>query len=152
MTPATEGRQSAAELAHRREILRYIVLPTVGLIALIGLGVGIVLLLPKPGQVSLVADWMLTVFFLCPVMLCLFPIVILMVAAIAGMNKLHDKTLSPLKRLEHMAATLNTNVAQLTDSINHKTVDASVKFAFLDRLLSIFDPPSSPSPNGEKEE
>jgi hypothetical protein len=152
MTPAIDGRQSAAELTHRRETLRYIVLPTVGLIALIALGVVIVLLLPKPGQVSLVADWMLTVFFLCPVMLCLFPIVILMVAAVAGMNKLHDKTLSPLKRVEHIAATLNTKIAQLTDTINHKTVNASVKVAFVDRLLSIFDPPSSPSPSGEKEE
>jgi ABC-type methionine transport system permease subunit len=151
MTPARDGGRSPAEFTHRRETLLYILLPMLGVVALLGLGLGVVLLLPKPGQVSIIADWMFTVFCLCPAALCLFPMVILMVAAVAGMNILHDKTLPPLKRLEMMAATLNSKTAQLTNTIGRKTIDVSVKFAFVNRMLSIFDPPS-PSPNGEKEE
>jgi hypothetical protein len=144
------GGRPAGETLHRQETFRYIILPMTGVLALLILGVAAVLLLPKPKQVSIIADWLLTILFLCPAVLCLFPVVILLVAAVAGLNKAHGAARKPLQKLENLSASLNTRTAEITDAINQKTVDASVKIAFADRLLSIFDPPSST--NGEKEE
>lgn len=142
----------ASEDTHRRETIRYILLPMAGVVALVIIGAVISLLLPGRLQVSLLADWLLTILFLCPLALCLFPICILLVAAIAGMNKAHTAIANPLRRLEVLSGTIKERVSKTADTINHKTVDASAKWAFVDRLLAVFDPPKSPPSDMDKEE
>jgi hypothetical protein len=152
MALPSDSRPSTAEEVHRRETLRYIVLPMVGVGLIVLAGAVISLLLPQRLQVSIIADWLLTILFLCPLALCLFPFCILMVAAVFGLNKAHDALVSPLRRVESLSETLRDRVSKTTDIVNQKTVDASAKWAFVDRLLSVFDPPRSPPDHMKKEE
>lgn len=134
---------------HRNETLRYIVLPMVGVLAIILLGTMAVLLLRRPFQVGVVADWLLTVLVLCPMALCLFPVCILLIAAVAGLGKAHGMAAKPLRRVEAMSAELATRAAATTDTINRQSMTFSTRFAFLDRWMSLFDRPSS---NGQHKE
>lgn len=152
MASPSDSRPSTAEVVHRRETLRYIVLPMVGVGLLVVAGAVISLLLPQRLQVSIIADWLLTILFLCPLALCLFPLCIVMVAAIFGMNKAHDALVSPLRRVGSLTETLKDRVSKTADTVNQKTVDASAKWAFVDRLLSVFDPPKTPPDRMKKEE
>jgi hypothetical protein len=151
MALSPDSRHSASEDVHRRETIRYILLPMAGLVILILVGATISLLLPGRLQVSLIADWLLTILFLCPLALCLFPICILMVAAIVGMNKAHTSITNPLRRLESLSQTIKDRVSKTADTVNHKTVDVSAKWAFFDRLLSVFDPPQPPNHMNKEE-
>lgn len=152
MALPSDSRRSVTEEVHRRETLRYIVLPMIGMVLLVLIGGMISLLLPQRLQVSIIADWLLTVMFLCPLVLCLFPICILMVGAVVGLNKAHDATAKPLRRIESFSAALNERVSKTADTVNQKTVDVSAKWAYVDRLLSVFDPPKSPPDHMKKEE
>lgn len=152
MASPSDSRPSTAEAVHRRETLRYIVLPMVGVALLILVGAIISLLLPQRLQVSIIADWLLMILFLCPLALCLFPICIVMVAAVFGLNKAHDALVSPLRRVGSLTETLKERVSKTADVVNQKTVDASAKWAFVDRLLSVFDPPKTPPDHTKKEE
>jgi len=151
MASSGDSRRPASEVTHRRETIRGIVLPMLGVGTLILVGVIVVLLLPGRLQVSLIADWLLTILFLCPIALCLFPICILMVLAVVGMNRANQAAVNPLRRLENLSANLKDRAAQATDTINRQTINVSTRWAFIDRWLGIFDPPSSPSDEVNKE-
>ena len=151
VAPPDRG-QFASKASFNRDMVRWIVLPIVGVGALVLLGTIIVLILPGRFQVSLIADWLVSVLFLCPMVVCLFPLCLLMILAIVGMNKAHQAVAKPLQRVETLSATLRDRTVQTTDAINRQTINASVKFAFIDRLLAVFDPPASPPDDLKKEE
>lgn len=145
-------RQTLAESAHRREMRLHIILPFAGGLVLVLVGVVAVVLLPKRLQVSLVADWLLMICFLCPVALCLFPVAVGMVAAAAGLGVLHHKTGGGLARVERLTERALENTQGITEKINQATVDLSVKFAFFDKLLGVFDNPALPPEKDEQDE
>lgn len=151
VAPPDKG-QITSKANHNLETVRWIVLPIVGVGALVLVGTIIVLILPGRLQVSLIADWMLSVLLLCPMVLCLFPFCLLMILAIVGMNRAHQAVSKPLQRVETLSATLRDRTIQTTDAVNRQTINASVKFAFIDRLLAVFDPPVSPPDDLTKEE
>ncbi len=146
---ATDAGTRPSTKIHRGETLRYIILPILGVLAIILLGTVATLLLRRPVQVALLADWLLTVLVLCPMALCLFPVCILMIAAVAGLGKAHGLAAKPLRRLEDLSADLANKALTATDSINRQTVNVSTRFAFFDRWMSLFD---RPSPNGQHKE
>jgi hypothetical protein len=137
---------------HNRETVRWIVLPIIGVGALVLVGTALVLVLPGRLQVSLIGDWLVSVLLLCPLVLCLFPFCIVMIAAVVGMNKAHAAVSKPLQRVEMLSASVRDRTVQTADVVNRQTVNASVKFAFMDRLLAVFDPPESPPDDLTKEE
>jgi cell division septal protein FtsQ len=151
MASATNSGKPTSEAVHRRETWLYIFLPMVIFVVLLVVVVLGVISLPQSSQKSLIADWLFTVMFLCPMVLCLFPVVILLVAGVVGLNKAHSMSLRPLRRLQDLSLKLKDRTASTTDTINRRTVDVSVRLAYLERLLSLFDPPP-PSSNGTKEE
>jgi len=151
MASSADGGRPASEITHHRETIRYIVLPMVGVGALMLVGAIIVLFLPGRLQVSLIADWLFTILFLCPIVLCLLPLCIVMVMGVVAMNKANNAAANPLRRLENFSANLKDRAVQATDTINRKTINASAKWAFVDRLLAVFDPPPSPSDDVNKE-
>lgn len=144
MTP----RKSDQE--RQRETLRYLLLPMLGALLLVLIGAAVVLFLPQRSQVSIIADWMISVLVLCPVVICLFPICVGLIAAIAAMNRAHTLAAKPLRRVEDWSHTLAERTAKTTDALNQTTLSASARFAFVDRLLSTFDPPTNG--NAKKEE
>ncbi|MBZ0280334.1 MAG: hypothetical protein K8L97_06310 [Anaerolineae bacterium] len=137
MTPHESDRE------RQRETLRYLLLPMLGALLVVLVGAAAVLFLPQRLQVSIIADWMMSVLVLCPVVICLFPICIGLIAAIAGMNRLHDAAAKPLRRAEDWSRTLAERTVKTTDALNERTVAVSTRFAFVDRLFSAFDPPSN---------
>jgi hypothetical protein len=152
MSVSPEHGRLAAEIEHNRDVLRYIILPMIGVGALILVGILIVILLPSRLQVSIISDWLFSVLFLCPLVLCLFPVSIGMVLAVVGMNRAQNAAVNPLHKLINLSESVKNRTVQTTDAINQQTVSASTKFAFIDRLLAVFDPPSPPPDEVNKEE
>lgn len=137
--------QRESEKQLNRETRRYLILPMIGAGGVVVLGVVIALLLPSRFQISIIADWMTFVLMLCPLVICLFPLSVVLIVAIFGLAKLSDEAAKPLRRAEDFSKMLADRVVKTTDTINKQTINASARFAFVDRLLSAFDPP----PNGD---
>jgi hypothetical protein len=152
MEASPNRARSAAELARQRDTLRFIILPMAGVGLLVVAGAVIIILLPERLQVSLIADWLLTILFLCPMALCLFPICILMIAAVVGMNRVHDSAAHPLQRLENLSVSVKERSEGAMDAVSRFVIEASVRFAFIERLLGIFDPPAPPTDEVNEEE
>lgn len=143
-------RQVVAEQTHRRETRMAIILPfAIGIVVVLAGGV-IAMLLPQRGQVSIIADLMVTILLLCPSVLCLFAVAIGLVAAAAGMNKVHNGAGKALGRAEGLTARVLNRTERLTESVNQRTINLSVKLAFLEKLLGFFDRPTLPSPKDEQ--
>jgi|FLYN01.1.fsa_nt_gi lysylphosphatidylglycerol synthetase-like protein (DUF2156 family) len=130
-----------AQAQHRRETLLWIILPVAGagLVILAVLGVTLLVLLPRRAQVSILADWLLTVLVLCPVLLCLFPVCVLLVTAVFGMNRLHGKTERLMGKAGAMSETLVERTLDATETISKKSIDFNVKLAHLEPLWRMFD-------------
>ncbi|MEO8612642.1 MAG: hypothetical protein ABI690_32410 [Chloroflexota bacterium] len=152
MVAPPDSGQINSKANHNFETVRWIVLPMIGVAALVLIGTIIVLLLPERLQVSTISDWLLSVLFLCPMVVCLFPICLLLILAIVGINRAHQAVSKPLQRVETLSATIRDRTVQTADMVNRQTVNASVKFAFIDRLLAVFDPPVAPPDDLTKEE
>lgn len=126
---------------HRRDTLRYIVLPMAGVLLLIIVCVAGVLLMPRRVQVGTVSNVMLMVLMLCPAVICLLPVTIGAVVGVFGMNRVHDAVANPLKQLENRSTTLAEKVESTTERINRKTIDVSVRFGVVHKLLGTFEKP-----------
>ena len=136
--------------AHRRETWLFILLPFLGGTLLVLALFTLALLLPLRSQVSLVADWMVTVFILCPMAICLLPIYVLMMVAAFGMNKVHDKAASPLKRLEILSRTLMEKTITASESLSRASISLGTRFAFLDHIWGKSPSEESHEPTYEK--
>lgn len=132
---------------HRRDTRRWIMLPMllIGLPVLIG--TGIVLALPSRFQVSIIADWMVSILILCPSVICLFVVCMLLIIAIAGMNKLHRMAARPLYRVHDWSEQIVEKAANLGQQINRRAVGIGSRFAFVNEWMRFFDP-EKPAKNG----
>ena len=126
---------------HRRDTLRYIVLPIALVLLLIIVCLAGVLLMPRRVQVGTVSNVMLMVLMLCPAVICLLPVTIAAVVGVFGMNRVHDAVANPLKQLENRSATLAEKVESTTERINRKTIDVSARFGVVHKLLGTFEKP-----------
>jgi hypothetical protein len=143
MQPPVEPQTTAARTRHRLETRSQILLPMLGGgLLLVGLLVA-ALLLPLRSQVSLVADLLLTIFVLCPMVLCLFPVYIVLMVLAFGMNKLHDAGARQLERAEKLSHSVATKTITAADSLSRKSIIINSAFAPLNRIWSIFDPPGA---------
>jgi hypothetical protein len=138
-------RQSLAEKAHRRETLVQIILPFAAVLVVVLIGGGIALVLPRPAQVSILADLMLALMCLFPAVICLFPLALGLMAAAFGMNVVHGSAGKLLRRGEGLTARLLERTSRLTEGVNQQTINLSARFAFLEKLIGSFedDPASS---------
>jgi hypothetical protein len=140
-----------SQTLHRRELFRQIILPLLGGAAFVALLLVITLLLPRRLQVSLISDFMLTCLGLCPAVICLFPLYVAMMVMAFGMNKVNDALARPLRRLENGSSALASRVGQVTDTINQKAVDLSVKIAPIEKVLDVFERPQDIEQRGTHE-
>lgn len=126
---------------HRRETFVYMIVPLMVTVFIVLLGIVIVLLLQRQLQVSLLADWMMTVMMFCPAMICTTVLSIGLFAAIALMSRANQAVLKPLEKLNELTQSAADRATQATESINQVTIKAASRFAYFDRLLNIFDLP-----------
>jgi len=133
------AQQRDARTQHRRETFLWIILPFAGGGLLIAAGVVVAMLLPRRLQVSLLADFLLTILVLCPVVLCLLPLCILLVTAVFGMNRVHNNTAKLMGRAENYSETVSNRAIQTMDTVSRKSIGFNARFAYLDKLWGLFD-------------
>lgn len=134
--------RQASEKLHRRAVRREIVLPFLGGLLLI-IVLMVVAFAAGRTPVSGVANTMLTILILCPMALCLFPIYLVLIVALVGMNRAHNSVAKPLRRLELLTISMRERSYAIADRMARQSINLNARFAPLDRLLfSAFDRPA----------
>jgi hypothetical protein len=130
-----------SQTLHRRETLIYILLPVAGggLLLLGALAVTLFGVLPRRPQVSVLADWLLTVLVLCPAVLCLLPVCILLMTLVFSLNRLHGTTEGLMGKAEDMSASLAERTVAATETVSKKSIGLTAKLALFDPLWRVFD-------------
>ncbi len=126
---------------HRRETLLYLIVPLLVTVFIVLLGVIVVLLLQRQLQVSLLADWMATVMVFCPSLICTTVVCIALFAAVVLMSRANRAALRPLQKVNELTQSVADRTTKAAESVNNATVNVASRFAFLDRLLNIFELP-----------
>lgn len=142
---------------HRRQMRRAVLLPMV-IIALVNLLFILALIIPgstvymsKPSQFAIVSDVVLVCIALCPLVLCTFPLCVILMAGVFGMGKAHSGSSRGLRTVQVKSQAFSQRVAKVADSFNRKSIDFNVRFAFLDRLFSIFNRHNTDQQDGSVE-
>lgn len=148
--PSTKAQPTPAA-RHARQTRRQILLPVLGGVALIILLVGVVLWLPQRLQVSIVSDFMLLVFMLCPAVICMLPLTILMLAAAFGAGRLHDRAVSPLRGLRVRTDNITGQIETAAGKVNQRTITYGARLGALMRVLDVFEYPQPGAADTEKE-
>ena len=141
MAITPQGRDPQSR--HRRETLTWIVLPMAGGVLLILAGVAAALLMRQRLQVSVLADWLLTIMLLCPAMLCLLPLCIILLVMSVGMNRVHGAATRFLVRIEKFTPTITNRIIQTMNSVSSTSISWRSRFAYFENLLDVFDRPES---------
>ena len=129
---------------HRRESRLQIYLPF-GLGLLLLLTMILIVALPTNPiwrvRAQAFADWTYTILCLVPIVLCVFPLFMLVALGIWGMNRLHGITERPLRKLEKLAAGLATRINNASEYIQRKTIDVSTTIEPALHMIDTFDSP-----------
>ena len=146
---AREQASLAPGRAERRGVWLSVLLPFMLVLVIVIAIVGTILSLRSPVQVALLSDSMLTLLVLFPLVVCMFPFVILSLVLVALLNRWRPKSRSPLRRLEVWTALLEQNVEGWLENVNERVLNWAVGLAPLRELLTAFDPPAvEPSEEG----
>ena len=92
-------------------------------------------------QVGVLADWIVTVMVFCPALLCTTVACIGLILAIVLMSRANRAAVAPLKKMNEITQSVADRTTKAAESVNNATVNAASRFAFLDRLLNIFELP-----------
>ncbi|MEL6404045.1 MAG: hypothetical protein AAFR81_06760 [Chloroflexota bacterium] len=149
-TPSeTSASRESGTALHQRETRWQIYLPFM-------LGIGILLCIffalgfqPDAvwrDRVQAIGDFLYTWLCALPILVCLFPVYLILVMSIYGMRKLHAGTATPLVKVENLANSLASRIESATDYVNEKTVSARSQIAPLEQLFSFFDRPAPDNP------
>ena len=145
MTQADERR---LEREQRRRVWLGVLLPfSLALIVAAAFGIA-ALSLPRAEQVSLLADSMLTLLVLCPLVVVLFPLLVISIGLVALMSRLTGRGRSPLRRLEAWTAAGEQHIEGWLARIDGHVLEWAVRLAPVRQLLRVFDAPG----DGEMEE
>ncbi len=126
---------------HRRETVLYMIVPLAVTVFIVLLGVVIILVLPRQSQVSILADWLMTVMLLCPALICTTAICLGLIVAVVLMSRANRAAARPLQQLNEMSQKVANQTTKAAASVNEVTINAASRFAFLDRILNVFDMP-----------
>jgi hypothetical protein len=137
MIPSSARQEYSRQ--HRSETLLYLIVPLLVTVFIVLLGVVVVLLLPRQLQVGLLADWMVTVMVFCPSLICTTVVCIGLIIAVVLMGRANRAALRPLQKMNELADSVADRTAKAAESVNSATVNAASRFAFLDRLLNVFE-------------
>lgn len=150
-TTASKRVRTDARLLHRQQTRRHILLPFLAAVVVILLLLTAALLLQRRVQVSLIADLMFTLLVLCPLVVCLFPVYLLLVASVWGMGRLHDGTQRPLHRLADATERFTDSLITRAGQLNRGSIAASERLAAVLSVTDVLDSPDSAS-KGKQDE
>lgn len=136
-----EVQQEALE-NHRSDTLKWIILPAAAGFVLLVLLLVLLGAISTRGQVSIVADVMLSVLVLCPLAICSLPIMWGLVIAAVGMNRVYDWTQLRLDTLIRVSVDLSAKINRLMDNLARSAISFGVRAAPLEKMVfSKFDKP-----------
>ena len=124
---------------HRRETRRQILLPLLAGTLLIVVLVGVVLILPRRAQVSIISDFLLTILMLCPAAVCLLPVTIGLLVAAFGAGRLHDSAAPPLRGLQARTAAISDRADALANAVNQRVVAYGGRLGAVLRVFDVFE-------------
>jgi len=130
------------ERLQRNRRWRGVILPFALMSLLLMVLIGVVFSLRTAAQVAVLSDSMLTFLVLCPLTVCMFPLVIGMMTLVGLMGRLHHLPKSPLRRLEIWTAAIEGRVEGWLGRIDERTLQWAVNLAPFRYILGIFEPPS----------
>lgn len=144
---AAQQRREAGKTIHRRETRWQLAFPFVLGLLLIAAAF-LLVALPSEAiwrvRAQAIGDFTYTMLCLLPVsLLCLFPLYVIVLLGIYGMNRLHDSTERPLRRLENLAANLAQRIENVDEALRSRTANWSTRLAPVMRFLQMFDPPTN---------
>lgn len=92
-------------------------------------------------RIQALADW--SAFLLCnlPVIFCVFPLYLMVILSVHGLNRLHANTERPLRKLENLASEGANRIEQMSNFLNNKALSFSTVFASLTRWMGDFAAP-----------
>lgn len=132
-------KKTDSDELHRREAGRGITRPFLLIFSLILIMVVVVMLLPKRAQLSIVSDWMYLWLVLCPIVLCLLPLQIGLIAGVAAMHKFYKGSKNPLESLQDKYIGVLQRTHQFLDKTSQRAIDAQVKITPLLDMMETFD-------------
>jgi hypothetical protein len=150
--PATTPLDS--ERVHRRQTRNQIWLPIIGGIVtffgVIGAVIGMALI-PNALRVSAVADVLLSLLILFPLIFCLLPIYLVFFLGAVWLGRLHTNSATQLRRLNRFTRTVTDQTIHVTETINRETANLRVKIAGVEHVIeNAYKPkPDSPIPPNE---
>lgn len=148
---AGDRRERELARAQRRQVRVRVLLPFVAVTAILAAIIGSVLSLRSPVQVAVVANSALTALVLVPLVVCMFPLVILSLLMMALLSRWHSKSRSPLRRLEAWTAMFEQNAEAWLGNVDERVLDWAVRLAPLRQLMTAFDPPPAEPIDEESE-
>lgn len=117
-------------------------LPFIGGVLFIIVLVMVAATLPDARQTSLISNFLLTIFILCPVALCMLPIYVVLMAGVYGMISVNKHAAKPLIALERTTAKVAERTHKVGVQLAKASVTFNVKMTSVDRaVFSIFDRP-----------
>ena len=125
----------------RNRARRSVFLPFALMLMLLAAIVGAALSLRTAAQVAVLSDAMFTLLVLCPMVICMFPLVILMLTLAIVAGRLQRISKSPLRRLESWTAALENHADKWLGRIDERALQWAVNFAPFRRVLGMFDAP-----------
>ena len=134
-------RHERRDRLQRNRIRRGVFLPFGLTLTLLAVIVGAALSLPTAAQVAVLSDAMFTLLVLCPLVICMFPLVILMLTLAVVAGRLQRISKSPLRRLESWTAAVENRADKWLGRIDERALRWAVSFAPFRRLLGMFDAP-----------
>lgn len=149
--PEEKTPRESGAVIHRRETNWQIYLPFLLSIGVLVLAFAVVGIPSDPAwrhRAQAIGDFLYTFLCTLPLLICLLPVYVLIVAGIYGMRKVHSGTERPLRKLENLSESLAGRIETATEFVNEKTISFSTLFEPLDTLFSIFD---KSAPSSEKE-
>jgi hypothetical protein len=150
-TEGMDERVAQTRVARRRQVNRVLLAPMIGIGVLIGVALVVVLLLPRPSQVQIVADNAIAWLVLCPLNLCMMPLYLIMVLTAYAMNPAHDALERQLQRLENAGYSFGRRVRRLTERATVLGNRLRTRWARWQVRLSIFERPQNTRVDSEKE-
>jgi len=142
-----ERQYRELERAQQRRLWLSVWLPFAFALAVAVAFVGIALSLRSPAQVAILADAMLSVLLLCPLVIIMFPLTILSFGLVALASRWRGKSRSPLRRLEAWTAVAEQNAEGWLGQIDERVLNWAVRLAPVRGLLMAFEPPEVITPD-----
>jgi hypothetical protein len=135
---------------HEREVLLQIVLPMALGVLVIALVMIALVALPRLLQVSIVADFTLTLFVLCPLALCTLPLTIALATVAMISGRAHPALAKPLRRGEAWSLKLRGQATRLLERIGKASIRFRVFTApAVQWMRRTFRPSPVPKPDDE---